>query len=338
MGGLMQVRETNPLANGASVSSPVRLELSKSLSANQTLDSAAGYIGGKFNDRGVQVAWWQEQLNKWMDANGMSEFKVDVNGKWDGKTEEAVRIFQQANGLDDDGIIGPRTFRKMAQHLTKEDPTYLSRSVGVEMISDEEFKKIVGSSNLTLRKYYKDMFHGVEKFKFDGSDPFEASLAHTLKFEGGYAFNPKDRGGETNFGITQNTYNSWRKSHGLEKGSVKNITQQEAKDIYYNDYWLESNCDKLPPEIAARHFDAAVNHGVGGASRLMQSALRETGMHVDQLQALNPDQQKQFVDVYLNSREGLYKRIIAKDSSQKTFAKGWQNRVDAQRPDDTSVA
>ena len=44
---------------------------------------------------------------------------------------------------------------------------------------------------------------------------FKKALAFVLKWEGGYVNNPYDKGGATNKGITQNTYNAWLKSCGL---------------------------------------------------------------------------------------------------------------------------
>ena len=38
---------------------------------------------------------------------------------------------------------------------------------------------------------------------------FETALLFVLKWEGGYVNNKYDKGGATNYGITQNTYNNW---------------------------------------------------------------------------------------------------------------------------------
>ena len=59
-------------------------------------------------------------------------------------------------------------------------------------------------------------------------------LKFILQREGGYVNNPKDKGGETNKGITHGTYDVYRRSKGLKSQSVKNITDDEVRDIYYN--------------------------------------------------------------------------------------------------------
>ena len=62
---------------------------------------------------------------------------------------------------------------------------------------------------------------------------FKKALKFVLKWEGGYVNNPHDKGGATNKGITQNTYNTWLKSLSLAPRDVKNITQEEVEQIYY---------------------------------------------------------------------------------------------------------
>ena len=59
-------------------------------------------------------------------------------------------------------------------------------------------------------------------------------LKFILAREGGYVNSKNDRGGPTNKGVTQVTYNSYRRSKNLPTKDVRDITQQEVEDIYYN--------------------------------------------------------------------------------------------------------
>ena len=140
---------------------------------------------------------------------------------------------------------------------------------------------------------------------------FDAMLEEVLKYEGGYVNDPDDRGGATNMGVTQGTYNSWLKSQGKSSQSVKNITKEEVKQIYYNNYFVASGADKYLAQgnsaYAFALFDAAINHGVGGAKKLHEQA--------------NGD-----VNKFMEARKQKYLNIVANNSSQKKFAKGWQNR------------
>ena len=47
---------------------------------------------------------------------------------------------------------------------------------------------------------------------------YDICLKATLRYEGGKVDNPKDPGGRTAYGVTQNTYNAWRAKHGLSQG------------------------------------------------------------------------------------------------------------------------
>ena len=67
----------------------------------------------------------------------------------------------------------------------------------------------------------------------DNSELFKKALKFVLKWEGGYVNDPDDKGGATNKGITQCTYNGWLKTKGLKPKDVKNITDVEVAQIYY---------------------------------------------------------------------------------------------------------
>ncbi|MCV0370831.1 TIGR02594 family protein [Filomicrobium sp.] len=109
-------------------------------------------------------------------------------------------------------------------------------------------------------------------------DFFELSLAHVLEMEGGYTDDPHDPGGPTNKGITLATFAAWR---GLKVTSerrddlitgLRRISESEVTEIYRQRYWRPAGCSSLAPALAFMHFDAAVNHGVGTAIRILQEA------------------------------------------------------------------
>jgi lysozyme family protein len=73
--------------------------------------------------------------------------------------------------------------------------------------------------------------------------------------------NPKDPGGETNYGITKAT----ARSHGYT-GNMHDIPMSVVERIYRESYW--KGCDALPAGVDLCVFDFAVNSGPGahGAS------------------------------------------------------------------------
>ena len=62
---------------------------------------------------------------------------------------------------------------------------------------------------------------------------FDEIIEVVLHHEGGYVNDPKDPGGETNYGISKRAY---------PDVDIKNLTEDGAKDIYRRDYWEKYRC------------------------------------------------------------------------------------------------
>ena len=139
---------------------------------------------------------------------------------------------------------------------------------------------------------------------------FQKALNFVLKWEGGYTNNPYDKGGATNKGITQYTYNSWLKSQKLQIRDIKNISDYEVKEIYFQNYWKKAGCDKMSPKFALLAFDTAVNMGLARVNQFMKAA------------------QWKYPEKFIAAREAKYKEF-AKYDNQKIFLKGWLNRLNA---------
>ncbi len=140
---------------------------------------------------------------------------------------------------------------------------------------------------------------------------FEKMLKFVLQNEGGYVNDPNDLGGETNKGITHNTYNSYRRSKGLPTRSVKYITDDEVRDIYYNNYFKASGADKIENlQLASYVFDTAVNMGVARAKSFLAQS---NG---------NPTTFEQL-------RRAKYNEFAKLNPSQQRYLQGWNNRVTA---------
>lgn len=158
---------------------------------------------------------------------------------------------------------------------------------------------------------------------------FTKGLKLVLLNEGGYINHPNDKGGETNKGITQGTYNSYLKQNNIFNKSVKYITDYEVKDIYYNKYWIRGKCNLLQPKLSIVHFDTIVNWGITGGNKILQYVLNvkvdgiigpktiEIANNVDDLEIAN-----KYCDYRIERR---YK-IVKNNPSQQVFLKGWINR------------
>ena len=96
-------------------------------------------------------------------------------------------------------------------------------------------------------------------------------VAALFAVEGGYVFDPRDPGGETNHGITK----SVAVSAGY-LGAMKELTQERAGEIYTANYIVSTGyweVIELSPAVGEKLIDAGVNAGPGRSSRWFQTAL-----------------------------------------------------------------
>lgn len=144
-------------------------------------------------------------------------------------------------------------------------------------------------------------------------ESFDIAAQWILKIEGGYVNNPLDPGGETKYGITKRSYPHL---------DIKNLTPEQATEIYRTDFWLKYQCDKMPFATGIVFFDLLVNSGPNTAIRLLQIVVdvtRDEIMGPETLSAIIPHT---FFD--LNTLRILF---LIKLSNFPVFGTGWINRV-----------
>lgn len=90
--------------------------------------------------------------------------------------------------------------------------------------------------------------------------------------EGGYVNHPDDKGGPTNWGITQ----AVARANGYD-GDMRNLARDHAMAIYKLLYWHRPHFDLVAiagmPLTAGQLFEAGVNMGPGTVTRFVQRAL-----------------------------------------------------------------
>lgn len=159
----------------------------------------------------------------------------------------------------------------------------------------------------------------------------ESLIDRLMSREGGYVDHPDDRGGPTNYGITQATLADWR-SEPVSAADVQDLMPDEARAIYRHRYWTGPGFDRLDihPLTAEIVFDAAVNHGPRTAVRLLQ---RAAGVADDGLigpitrRAASAASPRDLTARLLAHRGLYYGEIIGADPSQDVFRNGWANRL-----------
>jgi lysozyme family protein len=157
---------------------------------------------------------------------------------------------------------------------------------------------------------------------------FLRALAKTLEHEGGYSNHPLDRGGATNQGITQKTYDAYRRGKGLEPRSVLLIEDHEVSDIYYTHYWQPAGCESLEPKLAAAVFDMAVHSGPWNAKLALQRAVRVRADGVIGPVTVEATRKTPAVRLkFLKQRGAFIQEIVMLRPSQVAFLEGWINRL-----------
>jgi lysozyme family protein len=171
-----------------------------------------------------------------------------------------------------------------------------------------------------------------------GDDGFATAVAIVLAHEGGFQAMPDDPGnwtggkigaGElkgTKYGISAATYPTL---------AIAGLTAADAAAIYRRDFWDRWGFAQLPPAIAGKLLDAAVNIGIEEAVRCLQRALRAAG------QALGEDGKlgettiatatavapETVLPALREALAGHYRLIAARQPGDARFLTGWLARA-----------
>ena len=151
---------------------------------------------------------------------------------------------------------------------------------------------------------------------------YAQSLKQILKYEGGKVDAPRDPGGRTAYGITQNTYDSWRKKQNLPTADVFKISQDEVAAIYKQEYWDKICGDDLPSGVDFAIFDYAVNSGVYKASKTLQAVVGVDQDGVIGQQTIQAA--KTYVAMTVTNKRLAFMKTL---SIWSTFGNGWSARI-----------
>ncbi len=157
-------------------------------------------------------------------------------------------------------------------------------------------------------------------------------MPHILKWEGGFTNNPLDKGGPTMKGVTIGTF---RKFYGKDATVVqlKLISDAQWLRIFKEGYWDKCRADEIASQsVADAIVDWAYNSGPATAAKQVQAIL---GVTVDgavgpkTIAAINASEPRVLFDKIQAARGAFFDAIVRRNPSQRTFLKGWKNRLDS---------
>lgn len=158
---------------------------------------------------------------------------------------------------------------------------------------------------------------------------FEKAFDRVIGHEGQFQDNPGDRGNwtggkvgsgvnkGTKFGISAMTY---------PKEDIKGMTVDRAKEIYYKDWWVKLEMELFKPALSFQMFDAAINHGMTNATKMLQRAV---GVPDDGVigrmtkRAIDTMTLDDILMCFLSERLDFMTYV----GSWPTFGKGWARRI-----------
>lgn len=128
---------------------------------------------------------------------------------------------------------------------------------------------------------------------------FQQAMKFVIEREGGYVNDPKDPGGETNYGISKRSYPDL---------DIKNLSLGDAMAIYKRDYWDAYKLDTVTSPLCIVMMDGYVQHRPATFKRMIERAKGDW-------------------KTLIQERVQFYLLLIQKNPNMGRFKRGWLNRM-----------
>jgi lysozyme family protein len=150
----------------------------------------------------------------------------------------------------------------------------------------------------------------------------EKIIDKVITNEGGYNNDHEDLGGETKYGISKRWYPHL---------NIPFLTLEDAKQIYYDDYYKPAKVHKLPYELQYPFFDCVINTGQKRATKILQEAINmQSVIPIDVDGMIGPKTLKAAQGLtakrFVAYRVKFYGKLIEAKPEQEKFYYGWFKR------------
>lgn len=161
---------------------------------------------------------------------------------------------------------------------------------------------------------------------------FDVAFERVVGHEGKFQNHESDRGNWTSGIIGQGELKGTKfgiASHSYPDLDIKNLTLEQAKEIYYRDFWLPCKANEkytIDAPLIFQLFDASFHHGIRSAFKMLQRAVgvKDDGvMGSITYQAVVSQSLHDVLKRFLSQRI----KFMVSLSSFKKFGKGWMLRI-----------
>lgn len=173
------------------------------------------------------------------------------------------------------------------------------------------------------------------------------ALDHLLKWEGRYANDPDDAGGETYVGITRKNFPAWSGWAFLDAAKEKGLPlngdglfeslRAAVLSFYVAYFWAPARCGELAHQgLADLYFSCAVNMGQRQAVKLLQRAVgaQDDGLIGPKTVAAANAAGAAALPALCKHVEAFYLDQVERRPTDRKFLRGWLNRLADYRPQD----
>lgn len=177
---------------------------------------------------------------------------------------------------------------------------------------------------------------------------FEKAILNTFKAEGGFQNDPKDNANYvgktligTNRGISAQGYYAFYKRIPTV-AQMKNLSEQQAKDIFKGNYWDKIGGDFIKNQsVAELMFQFIIGSGASQLSDLKDIANIINGTDIliendfpfsrQDCDFINKIDQQKYHASMIEWRLKWYDFVVSRNPDKAKFLKGWQNRLETHK-------
>lgn len=268
-------------------------------------------------------------------------FKKTMATVEQGPTEEALRSAEEAGiARQEAGITQSLQTPEQVQQAIQTAKGGPTTTTMVDVTDTDQGQLSSPEPLVEMARQVREEDIKKEELAPSTSSWLDNELNTILQSEGGFQNDKEDTGNYvggkligTNRGITPAALAEYR---GVDPSSVtvddiKGVTEQEARDIYQQNYYIKPRINELPANIQASVFDMNINAGRNSIKILQRLAgVEEDGVLGSQ--TLKAIQEENITpNQYADARIEYYKRVVANDPDKKKYLNGWINRANKYR-------